>query len=345
MNNIARITLRLSKVSKGQGTRRPLFPAARMAAASTRIINNSINIKATTTNTRNSSTSTNGSMKSNSMDATKTALARAALEQVPKHGWTQDAITAAASRDPKLSISMSGMLSASELVGWFMDDMNHELRAKKRENDNTSSNTSDADAQFEAIRWRLEQVLPFVESGQWHRGMAMGLSTPLETRSRLHEFIELVAPPGAGPAHHTALGAIFVATELHLLTDGDSGYEATWSFLRERLDELESHRRQNGGAVDPAGFVVKLAASVPVPSLSSLANATNSIPVVAGLAVAQSLVEGAASLVFPGGGGVAVSPANAGAGSTSSSSFRQPEAIAGTKVSDYESPSSSPSKP
>ena len=96
--------------------------------------------------------------------------------------WTQDAITIAAMKDPKLSVSMSGMLSPSELISWFMDDMNHQLRKKKEEEKITTTNENensdvDVDVIFEAIQWRLKHVIPLVESGQWHHGMAMGLST------------------------------------------------------------------------------------------------------------------------------------------------------------------------
>jgi len=263
------------------------------------------------------------------MENVKNILARAALKQVPRHGWTQDAIAAAASEDPKLSLSMSGMISPSELVGWFMDDVNHQLRTKKEGENNSGGDLKNDNTQFKAIQWRLKQVLPFVESGQWHRGMAVGLSTPLTTQSQLHEFIELISPDNCSKAYHTALGAIFVATELHLLTDSSSHYVDTWSFLDSRLNELEAHQREYGD-VDPARFLMQLASSASVPSLTSLANMTNSIPVVAGVAVAQSLVEGAASLVLP--LSYRVLPTNMN---------EQPHTMAGAKASDYESPSSS----
>ena len=261
----------------------------------------------------------------------KNTLARAALKQVPRHGWTQDAIAAAASEDPKLSISMSGMLSPSELVGWFMDDMNQHLRTKKNDDDKSNDNEN---RQFKAIQWRLQQVLPFVESGQWHKGMAMGLSTPLATQSQLHEFIELISPDNnnSSTAYHTALGAIFVATELHLLADSSTNYADTWSFLQSRLDELEHHQKEFGGNVDPTQFLLQLASSAPVPSLSSLVNMTNSIPVAAGVAVAQSLVEGAASLVFPQSSSRAFVPPPM----SMNNEQQQPQTMAGTKASDYE---------
>lgn len=271
------------------------------------------------------------------MDDLKTTLARAALNQVPRHGWTQDAISAAAFEDPKLSISMSGMLSPSELVGWFMDDMNQQLRTRKENEIKSDDKIDSGDGHennnsptFDAIKWRLQQVLPFVESGQWHRGMAVGLSTPLTTQSQLHNFIDLVSPDDCSTAYHTALGAIFVATELHLLTDSSTNYIDTWSFLESRLDELESHKREYGD-IDPGQFLMQLASATPVPSVSSLANMTNSIPVVAGVAVAQSLLEGAASLVFPLSYRLLSPP----------SMSQQPQTMTGTKQSDYESPSSS----
>jgi len=269
------------------------------------------------------------------MSDAKTRLAKAALKQVPKHGWTQDAIAFAAAEDPKLSLSMSGMLTATELVGWFMDDMNEQLKSKKFSDNNNK--------QFEAIQWRLQQVLPFVESGQWHKGMAMGLSTPLKTRAQLHEFIELVSPANSSQAYQTALGAIFVATELHLLTDSSStnnnnnNYQDTWTFLQTRLDELEAHQQQYGD-VDPAQFLAQLASTAPFPSLTSLANnMTNSIPVVAGLAVAQSLVEGAASLVFP--KGMPQTTTRTTTTTTATTSSSSTTSLAGTKASDYKSPS------
>ena len=270
------------------------------------------------------------------MDNARNRLAQAAMEQIPKYGWTQDAITVAAMEDPKLSVSMSGMLSPSELISWFMDDMNHQLRRKKKEeetttkttrtNENENKNDDDVDIVFEAIQWRLKQVLPLVESGQWHHGMAMGLSTPLATQSQLHEFIEIISPENSTTAYHTALGAIFISTELFLLTDSSSttDYSKTWSFLKQRLNELDSHQKEFGGDVDLAQLMLNnnplssvLSSLSPLSSLITGATTGNSIPIVAGMAVGRSLLEGAASLVLP-------------------QSFRVlPQQPGGTKPSDY----------
>lgn len=196
----------------------------------------------------------------------KRELARAALNQVPQHGWTQDAITAAVLENPKMTISMSGMLTPSELVHWLMDDFNRQLR-----DDPEMSEWST----FEKIKWRLEQVGPLAKSGQWQKGMALGLTTPLTTRSQLHEFIELVAPPGRSMMYHTTLGGIFVASELHFLTDSSPGYELTWKFLEARLEELDQGRFVN------------------------LSGEGASLPLAATSAVASSLFEGLSSLILP----------------------------------------------
>lgn len=191
----------------------------------------------------------------------KLKIARAALKQVPTHGWTQDAITAAVLEHPNMSISMSGMLNPSELVNWLMNSFNEELREKTEW------------AVFEKIQWRLQQVAPLVQTGQWHTGMAMGLSTPMTTHSQLHEFVELIAPPNSTAMYKTALGGVFVASELHLLTDSSPDYEETWKFLQLRLDELEQGQ------------------------FASLCS--NSIPLGATTAVATSLFEGISSLLAP----------------------------------------------
>lgn len=193
-------------------------------------------------------------------------LARAALKQVPQHGWTQDAITAAVLEHPNMTISMSGLLTPSELVHWLMDDFNRQLR-----DDPEKSKWS----VFEKIKWRLEQVVPLAQSGKWHQGMALGLTTPVTTRSQLHEFIELVAPQGSSMMYQTTLGGIFVASELHLLTDSSPTCEQTWKFLESRLDELEQGQFVN------------------------LSGDGASLPLAATSAVASSLFEGLSSLILP----------------------------------------------
>jgi ubiquinone biosynthesis protein COQ9 len=206
-------------------------------------------------NPSNTSNATSSS-SSSSIEDQKRKLARAALKQVPQHGWTQDAITAAVVEE-KMNIAMSGLLTPAELVNRLMDDFNQQLQGT---------------TVFEKIQWRLRQVIPLVESGQWQNGMAIGLlSTPMTTRDQLHEFIERVAPLGSTTLYKTGLGGIFVATELHMLSDKSKDYQDTWTFLEQRLDELERGDLNLGG----------------------------NIPLAATGAVASSLLEGVASLLLP----------------------------------------------
>jgi ubiquinone biosynthesis protein COQ9 len=203
------------------------------------------NISNTTTTITNRHLSNDHNNNSGSgMDQFKERLARSALKQVETHGWTSEAITAAAVQDPKLSLTMAGMLTPTELLHWFMDDMNRQLKNKMLENNEQESTTTPIENTFNAIQWRLRQVIPLVENGQWHKGMALGMSTPLTTRRQLHDFICLVAPPDASTEYQTALGGIFVATELHLLTDSSLDYQDTWNFLRNALEELERNKHQ-----------------------------------------------------------------------------------------------------
>jgi len=206
------------------------------------------------------------------MTEQKRQLVKAALIQVPKYGWTQDAITAAVLEDPKMTISMSGLLTPTELINSFMEDFNHQLR-----HDVEKQNWSI----YDKVKWRLEQVIPFVQSGQWHKGMAKGIQTPYTTHRQLHEFIEIISPPNSSIFYQTALGGIFIASELHLLTDSSKDYQDTWKFLETRLYELENN-------------------NIPSIDLSVVGSLTgSSIPSAAYTAVASSLLDGIASLVLP----------------------------------------------
>lgn len=288
--------------------------------AKTQIIHASASVSSSIRSLSNSSPSVTGKVEDDAIknsgrnyciNSVENKLAKAAVKHVPRYGWTQDAVTAAAMEDPKLSISMAGMLTPMDLVSWLMDDMNHQLRRRKEENrfetnakldDNYVNNEeemaqqqstvrNDVDHVFDDIQWRLQQVIPLVESGQWHRGMAMGLSTPVRTQSQLHEFLEIIAPKNSSTAYHAALGAIFVSTELFFLTDKSLNYTETWSFLRNRLDELDRYQNDSRQPItlnDPLSFL-----------LNNVPKSSDSVTITASMAVGQSLMEGAASLFLP----------------------------------------------
>jgi ubiquinone biosynthesis protein COQ9 len=217
------------------------------------------------------------------MSSHKQVICQAALEKVHAHGWTQDAITAAV-MERGLSISMSGLVTPSQLVNYCMDDWNNQLKLHLQEFDDSSNNNNNNntfEAAAAAMKWRLSKVIPFVQSGRWHEGMAMGLQSPLTTQAQLHRIIELVAP-SASLAQQAGLGAIYGATELHLLADTSPDYEETWKFLQNRLNELDALM---SGSISG--------------SSSSSSTYLASLPVAATSAVAFSLLEGVASLLMP----------------------------------------------
>jgi ubiquinone biosynthesis protein COQ9 len=205
--------------------------------------------------------------KSTKMQDQKRILAEAALTHVPHHGWTQDAITAAVLEHPQMSISMSGLLTPTELVNWLMDDWNEQIKEKKQESGGMIT-------PFDAIQWRLQQVIPLVKSGKWHQGIAIGLSTPMTTQNQLHEFVEIIAPPNSSTMYKTGLGGVFISTELFMLADASEDYQETWDFLRLRMQELNEGKFVN--------------------FLDS-----NSISMAATGSIAFSLLEGVASLLMP----------------------------------------------
>ncbi len=130
------------------------------------------------------------------------------------------------------------------------------------------------------VKHRLEMVLPFVQSNRWSEGMALG-ATPynaMSTASHLEELVStleqaLLKIPSSkstststsasasasatnlSPLERTAIGAVYVTTELHLLADTSPGYQDTWKFLHDRIQELDWIQRQqflqgqNGGII------------------------------------------------------------------------------------------------
>jgi hypothetical protein len=102
-----------------------------------------------------------------------------------------------------------------------------------------------------AIRTRLGYMRPFLESGTWSAAMAMG-AHPIhaaDTAGQLSDLLAVVAghclPPGTDTgsltfqAQQASLGAIYVATELHILTDSYP-YLDSWDFLHQRIAEWEA---------------------------------------------------------------------------------------------------------
>ena len=179
------------------------------------------------------------------------------------------------------------------------------------------------------IRTRLEMNTAFVRSKRWHEGMALGAMpvNMLETANHLEKMVGIIADAmiqkskpstinetkSLSTVERGAIGAAYVATELHLLSDESEGYQDTWRFLNQRVKELELAAQSDFSAIPSSDMMV------------------------AGAAVATSLGGAVVSLVAP----AAASGMQAIAGNVMPQlmNFVQPpnlDSTVGTKAQDYD---------
>eukprot|EP00551_Chaetoceros_affinis_P008213 CAMPEP_0203665504 /NCGR_PEP_ID=MMETSP0090-20130426/2718_1 /ASSEMBLY_ACC=CAM_ASM_001088 /TAXON_ID=426623 /ORGANISM="Chaetoceros affinis, Strain CCMP159" /LENGTH=373 /DNA_ID=CAMNT_0050529091 /DNA_START=72 /DNA_END=1193 /DNA_ORIENTATION=+ len=242
-----------------------------------------------------------------------------ALQNVHQYGWTEDAIAhSVVSNKNKYPPSFIGMMNdnhskASNLIHYFMKECNFKLKVHLEDSqlhdagggkDNETMSPkimTHAELLEHGIKHRLQMVLPFVQSSRWSEGMALG-ATPYNAMSTATHLEELVSTlegallniPTAkedintranlSPLERTAIGAVYVTTELHLLADTSPGYQDTWKFLHDRIQELDwiQQQQQQNGGFPP----------VSIPQL-------NQDTVIAGVAVASSLGSAVLSLMTP----------------------------------------------
>ena len=241
-------------------------------------------------------------------------ILNAALNHVHQHGWTEDAIANGIVSDKakKYPPSFIGMMEdnhskASDLIHFFMKECNLKLKShlesiRKNGNEPSSSTaetlifSSHANLLKYCIQYRLEMTIPYVKSNRWSEGMALG-ATPynaMSTASHLGELVSIMEDALSmvndgktqsqmtqklNPLERTGIGAVYVATELHLLADTSPGYTDTWNFLNDRINELDMIQQQQ--------------------SLTQSFPQLNQETMVAGLAVASSLGSAVLSLMTP----------------------------------------------
>jgi len=215
--------------------------------------------------------------KEDASSSTRSRLLRSALEYVPEHGWTNQAILAAVRENhPHVSLSYATTLQATDLVQCFMETCNRELRERlRRERHNKQSDdtidtasttttprsSSRVERLHHAMRLRLEMVATYIAMGRWHQGMALGISQPeaaLTTSEQLKDLVSVIvqetdddddddnnSQPPLSDLAQLGLGAVYVATECHMLADASTEYQDTWDFLRQTLQRWESLHQQN----------------------------------------------------------------------------------------------------
>ena len=102
-----------------------------------------------------------------------------------------------------------------------------------------------------AIEARLRMNAPYVSRGRWHEAMAIGAlpHNAAETASHLNAMLEIVCAAGSDKAANNAMvtygeraavGGVYLATELFMLTDESEDSKETWEFLGERLSDIQT---------------------------------------------------------------------------------------------------------
>lgn len=193
------------------------------------------------TNTNNNNNSNRPPSQAATLEGTRTAVLAAALKEVHQYGWTEDAFAAAALKlksssllNSASSLSTIGMLTTDDLIGFCMDQWNIQLKQDLAEEENNNDNNKQSQLSVDqlllkGLRTRLEYLIPYLESNRWHEGMALGIRGPsnaLQTQRQLKEMIDIIVhnanirdrSNNLGVGEKMALGVVYVATELHLLT-------------------------------------------------------------------------------------------------------------------------------
>ncbi len=275
------------------------------------------------------------------MEYHRQIIIRASLEKVHTLGWTQDAIVAAVlelkkHEYPNYNVSMSGLCTPSDLISCCMEDWNDQLEqyisTKNDEFPSRSNEHSQSDRMqsgfseeekvktrlFDAYKFRLSLIIPFLQSRTWHEAMAKGLvENAVTTHTQVHQVVELLSELAAideqgngyevdiaqrinRTGHQALLGSIYVATELHMLTDTSPDYQDSWEFLQARIDDYYncSHDGPLQGTMNH--LINSLSAAAGTSSPNSFSNPLTALlqgPVIpATTAVVSSLLDGAASV-------------------------------------------------
>lgn len=237
-----------------------------------------------------------------SWSAPQRQLLRAALQHVPEYGWTQDAVAAAVSSLPNISIAVTGLVEAPyDLISFCMDDWNERLRQILLERVHTDTvqwgSLPLVERLHVAFQTRLQLQSTFIRANRWHEAMAVGARPEhvYTTSEKLQTMVEAVCSlcqdvgeDGSNAAlnrlEQFSLGVIYVAAEMHLVSrdTNSSSDEETWDFLRQQL--LQWDRLRN--ATSPLVALPESAATVAFVSSALVSSLTSGL---AGLFVPSNM--------------------------------------------------------
>nr|XP_033490688.1 ubiquinone biosynthesis protein COQ9, mitochondrial [Epinephelus lanceolatus] len=180
----------------------------------------------------------------------------AALEFVPQHGWSMEAIAAAA-ETLGLSSASSGMFykGAGDLVLHFIAQCNSQLTEILAEQHNQvqlgqAEPKETADFLRDAVETRLRMYIPYIET--WPQAMSIlllphNIPDSLKHLSTLVDDIWYYAGDRSTDMNwytkRAALTGIYNTTELVMLQDSSPDFQDTWSFLDNRIQDVVNMAR------------------------------------------------------------------------------------------------------
>ncbi|KAM7396313.1 hypothetical protein PAMP_019362 [Pampus punctatissimus] len=175
----------------------------------------------------------------------------AALEFVPQHGWSMEAIAAGA-ETLGLSSASTGMFDngAGDLVLHFIAHCNSQLtdilaEQHKQIQLGQAETKKTADFLRDAVETRLRMYIPYIET--WPQAMSMlllphNIPDSLKHLSTLVDDIWYYAGDRSTDMNwytkRAALTGIFNTTELVMVQDSSPDFQDTWNFLDNRIQDV-----------------------------------------------------------------------------------------------------------
>lgn len=170
---------------------------------------------------------------------------RAALRHVVRLGWSEDALIAGA-KEAGVSPAIIGSFPRKEatLVEFFMDDCLQRL-IDIIDGSEDLRNRMHSERISKLVRIRLEMQAPYIS--KWPQALSiqaqpMNVPTSFKQRAMLVDEIWHASGDLASDVDwylkRTALGGIYSATEIYMLTDNSPDFRDTWVFLDNRIKDV-----------------------------------------------------------------------------------------------------------
>ncbi|KAJ8333660.1 hypothetical protein SKAU_G00409790 [Synaphobranchus kaupii] len=175
----------------------------------------------------------------------------AALEFVPQHGWSEEAISAGA-ESLGLSSASAGMFTngTGDMILHFIAQCNSQLTESLAEEHNQvqlGQTEPKETAQFlrDAVEARLRMLIPYIDT--WPQAMSIlllphNIPDSLKHLSTLIDDVWYYAGDRSTDLNwytrRAALTGIFNTTELVMLQDSSPDFEDTWTFLSNRIQDM-----------------------------------------------------------------------------------------------------------